>query len=269
MATNSTKEASDLSQHHDLESGGGAAHQVAVQLTPEQFERLYLQPSSSARVGDATRRFGNPTPLGLCAFLLCLTSFAVDAMGLRGGDLTSGLTILGAYYSLGGFILFTCAILEWVLGNTFPFVVFGVFSGFWISFAMLLQPSLGIQAAFGGNGTVPRDYYSGVAIYLVMWGILCTILLVASLRTNLVFASVFLWVTLAFYTLGGGYYSLGQGQTAIAARLFKTGGASAFLCSLSGWYMFIVTILLAVDFPYIPPVGDLSTRILQRKVRTE
>lgn len=67
---------------HDIESqlGGGLSRQMSVrpsrahptrrfsehvssqvQLTAEQFERLYLQPGGTAAKGDAAKRYGNPS----------------------------------------------------------------------------------------------------------------------------------------------------------------------------------------------------------------
>lgn len=118
---------------HDLEAGnlglldsnGGASlrRQISVQLTSEQFERLYLQPGGAKAKGDLAKvrshaqiatlfcdllcsplrlfdcsavvprsdgtdsgsgdqqRFGNPTPLGIASFLLCLTPFSCYLMG--------------------------------------------------------------------------------------------------------------------------------------------------------------------------------------------
>lgn len=70
---------------------------------------------------------------------------------------------------IGGVGLYLAAILEWVLGNTFPSTVFALFGGYWLAFAFLLQPSQGIAAAVGATSL---DYNAGVALYLVWWGVL-------------------------------------------------------------------------------------------------
>lgn len=54
-----------------------------VMMTPELFERLYLQPLSSVK-GDLRKTFGNPTPLGLLGFVIGLTPLACCLMGWRG-----------------------------------------------------------------------------------------------------------------------------------------------------------------------------------------
>lgn len=37
---------------------------------------------------------------------------------------------------------------QWILGNTFPFVVFTSFGAFWLSFAATLQPFYNAYAAY-------------------------------------------------------------------------------------------------------------------------
>lgn len=44
------------------------------------------------------------------------------------------------------------AILEWILGNTFPAVVFGTFGTFWLSFASTLNPSFSAFASYAPAG---------------------------------------------------------------------------------------------------------------------
>lgn len=62
-------------------------------------------------------------------------------------------------------------ILEWILGNTFPFVVFTTFGGFWFFFAVLNDPSVGVAAAYTALDADVQQY-EGLAVYFVVWGIL-------------------------------------------------------------------------------------------------
>jgi uncharacterized protein len=51
----------------------------------------------------------------------------------------------GALQVVGGF-------LEFFLGNTFSFVVFSTFGGFWLSFGATLQPFYGVTTAYTATG---------------------------------------------------------------------------------------------------------------------
>ena len=67
--------------------------------------------------------------------------------------------------------------------------------GFWIAYAIIVQPSMGIAASFASAdaatnsitaaaaGAATRPYNSGLALYFTTWGIICAIYFVASLRT--------------------------------------------------------------------------------------
>jgi len=148
-----------------MQGGAGIQRQISVQLTPEQFEQLYLQPGGTAAKGDLAKRFANPTPLGIVSFLLALTPFSCLLMGWQGATSAGALTQVGGYYFIAGLGLTIAGILEWILGNTFPFIVFTSFGGFWLAFGFLLDPSKGVADALGGNTT--PEYAKGLAIYLL------------------------------------------------------------------------------------------------------
>lgn len=54
-----------------------------VTLSPELFEKLYLQPLANVK-GDLRKTFANPTPLGLIGFSVGLTPLACCLLGWRG-----------------------------------------------------------------------------------------------------------------------------------------------------------------------------------------
>jgi succinate-acetate transporter protein len=80
--------------------------------------------------------------------------------------------------------------------DSFPFVVFTTFGGYWIAFAILNDPMIGVAAAFSATGSATEGsanplFAEGVAVYLVIWGVLVFIYMIGSLRTNVVFVSYF------------------------------------------------------------------------------
>jgi len=66
----------------------------------------------------------------------------------------------GTYYFFGGILQLLGGFLEWVLGNTFPSVVFCTFGAFFLSFAATLTPSF---AAFATYAPVGEDASAGLA----------------------------------------------------------------------------------------------------------
>jgi hypothetical protein len=42
---------------------------------------------------------------------------------------------------------------QWIIGNTFPFVVFGTFGAFWLTFGFTMMPQYNVNDAFVVEGT--------------------------------------------------------------------------------------------------------------------
>jgi len=139
-----------MSSNNDLEKGSTQQFdRPPIQLSSEQYEKLFLQPGGRAPTGTLSYRFGNPTPLPILGYLLVLTPTACYLMDWGGADATSLVAICGPFYFLGGLCMVIGGVMEWVsrvlcyffassksllvqiLGNTFPFVVFTSFGGFW------------------------------------------------------------------------------------------------------------------------------------------
>ena len=167
--------------------------------------------------------------------------------------------------------------LEFILGNTFPFVVFTSFGAFWLTFAATLQPFYYAYGLYsdptkpGGeaNGLNTTGFTASFAFFLVFMGLLCFIYLICSLRTNVVFVVIFFTLVVAFGLLAGCYWQLANGiadnnnpvTMQKAHRLQVAAGAFTFVTCLAGWWIFFAIMLAALDFPFQIPVGDLSTMI--------
>lgn len=61
-------------------------------------------------------------------------------------------TSSATYYFFGGVLQMLTGILEWILGNTFPSVVFISFGAFFLSFAGTLTPSFYAYGAYAPAG---------------------------------------------------------------------------------------------------------------------
>lgn len=141
--------------HHGgaLKGGADLGRQISITLTPTQFEEMYLQPGAKSAAQTANiKAFGNPTPFGIVCFLLTYTPTMCILMGFRGTTPTSLTGLLGVYYLFGGMGMWVSGILEWIVGNTFPGLVFISFGSFWFSLAVVVDPLFGIQTALGATG---------------------------------------------------------------------------------------------------------------------
>jgi uncharacterized protein len=93
---------------------------IAIPL--EVFEKLYLTPQQPA-AGHLRKTFGNPTPAALVGFLLSSTPNACALMGWRGAG-GGGGALLCVFIFFGGMLQIIGGTMEWIVGNTFPCVLF-------------------------------------------------------------------------------------------------------------------------------------------------
>ncbi|KAJ7098563.1 hypothetical protein B0H15DRAFT_821194 [Mycena belliarum] len=114
---------------HDSEKGSVQMEERAglagspIQLTPAQYERLFFQPGGGVRTNGLSkpRQLGNPTAFAMICYLLALTPTSCFLMSWDGTSPTSFPSIVGVFYFIGGLGMTIGGVLEWVLGNTFPF----------------------------------------------------------------------------------------------------------------------------------------------------
>lgn len=120
-----------------------------ITLSSEQFERLYLQPQTQVK-GDLRKTFANPTPLALLGFSVGLTPLAAELLGWRGagGGTGNPQATVGATIWFGGVLLLIAGMLEWVLGNTFPFIVFMGYGCHFLTVATTLTPFFSALSAY-------------------------------------------------------------------------------------------------------------------------
>ncbi|OQV11304.1 hypothetical protein CLAIMM_15160 [Cladophialophora immunda] len=260
---------------------------TTITLSPEQFERLYLNPLKRGE-HSLMKKLANPTPLALASFVVTTTPFSIALMGW-GGAGGNGIALTGAIVFLGGTMLAISGLLEFILGNTFSFVVFSSFGAFWLAFGFTLAPALnvggtlttraigktrppclpsmltdGIKAPYSASGTdnlqglSSEGFVNTYAFFLLSMDILVVIYGICALTTNVVFLAVFGSLVMVFSLLSAAYWRLGVGDTVVGNRLIVGGGASLFVTSILGWYLLMVQLFDTVNLPIKLPVGDLS-----------
>ncbi|OAL23848.1 hypothetical protein AYO20_10868 [Fonsecaea nubica] len=236
-----------------------------VSIPADMFDRMFLQvqnqdPATGGR--SAKQTFANPTPLSIVGFLLCLSPLSCDLMGWRGAG-GNGAASVGAYFFIGGVLMLLGGFLEWVAGNTFPFVVFASFGGFWFSYGATLLPFFN---AFGAYSPDPEDLTAGLAskgfnasfgFFMIFMAVLCLIYLVCALRTNLVFVVIFAGLFWGFTLLTTTFWLLADGGAGAGTTLYIAGASLGVSC-IAGWYLLLALLLSAVEFPITLPLVDLS-----------
>ncbi|PSN68757.1 GPR1/FUN34/YaaH-class plasma membrane protein-like protein [Corynespora cassiicola Philippines] len=236
----------------------------SISISPELFEKLYLSPQTKVK-GELRKTLGNPTPLALIGFLISLTPLSMVLMGWRGAG-GSGASGIGTYFFFGGLLMTLGALGEFILGNTFPFVVFGSFGAFWLAFAATLQPFYNAYGAYSTTGNVVDGlttvgFNSGIGFFMLAMAIMCFVFLICSLRTNFCFFMIFFSLVMGFCMLAASYWQSSNGNAGQAHNLQVAGGAFTFVTIIFGWWIFIAIMLASIDFPIVLPVGDLSNVI--------
>ncbi|KAH8686040.1 hypothetical protein BGZ60DRAFT_543293 [Tricladium varicosporioides] len=208
----------------------------SIAISPELFEKLYLTPAHKVK-GDLRYKFANPTPL-------------------QGSS----------YYWFGGGLQLIAGILEFVLGNTFPFIVLSSFGAFFLTFATTLTPFYNASGAYGANSA---QFHATFAFFPLWMGLLCLFYLICSLRTNVVFVLIFFQLVVALGLLAAGHWQTAAHEVEAAERINTAAGAVAFVAAIAGWYLLLSQLLEVLDFPFQIPVGDLSSFIMSGTQKKE
>ena len=190
----------------------------------------------------------DPGPLGLAAFAGTTFMLSLINSGLVGSHAAPGGGLLpmvaGLALAYGGIAQFAAGIWEFRTGNTFGAVAFCSYGAFWISFYFIVH-SVGENA--------PTEVFSGLGLYLWMWGIFTTYMFFASLRTTGAVALVFLLLAVTFIILGIGNSALAGGHDAINSTI-KIGGYVGILTALAAWYASFAAVINSTFGRILMPV---------------
>jgi succinate-acetate transporter protein len=167
---------------------------------------------------------GDPMMLGLPTFLVGSYALGLTLVGqVPGGLLGAPLPIIMAATATG---LFISAIWAIAIGQSAVASVFGIFAGFWSSFAALV---LGLT--HGWFGVTATAVAGTEEMFLTAWLIAIVMLTLATLRLPLAFTAIFTFIDLAllFVLLGVSSASTGDLKTAgVFAIIFATIGVYCF-----------------------------------------
>lgn len=102
----------------------------------------------------------------------------------------------------------------------------GLFAVFWLSFGLLQLPTLALASAYSTTGSEAEGlaspgYNATVGLYLIVWGFALFTFFIFTLKTNAVFAGIFLFVTMAAWVLAGAYFKVASGDYVMAGHLQK------------------------------------------------
>ncbi len=222
----------------------------AANLPPREAD---LVPESDPTSGRGiTWSPADPGPLGLAAFAGTTFVLSLVNAGLVGDKTHPGGGLLPLIAALalayGGVAQFVAGLWEFRTGNTFGAVAFCSYGAFWISFFFIVQ-------SVAGNA--PAVVFSGLGLYLWMWGIFTAYMFIASLRTTGAVAAVFLLLAITFIVLGIGNSAL-AGTAHVTNGTIKLGGYIGLVTAIVAWYASFAGVINSTFGRTIAPVWPLT-----------
>jgi uncharacterized protein len=174
-------------------------------------------------------KIANPGPLGLSGF--ALTTFILSLANAGILSAAHAGVVIGLAVAYGGIAQFAAGMWEFRTGNTFGATAFASFGAFWISFAFILI-GVGFTKSNAPDNTA-------VGFYLLGWGIFTALMMLASFRTNLATALVFILLAITFFVLAVGNF---QNST----NIIQIGGFLGLATAIVAWYTALAGVLASV-----------------------
>lgn len=183
---------------------------------------------------------GNPALIGLPSFLVGAFALGLFVTNTLSAGVGASIPIIMTATSVG---LTVAAIWAARLGQNAVASIFGIFAGFWASYAALV---LGLVHAW--FGTDKADVAHIQEVFLLSWLVVIGLLTVGTLRLPLAFTALFVLVDAALLLL-----LLGTAQT--STSLVHMGGWAIFGFVAVGAYLYVGSMLAELGGKGLP-VGD-------------
>ncbi|QPG76925.1 Accumulation of DYads [Brettanomyces nanus] len=170
-----------------------------------------------------SNHFANPAPLGLSAF--ALTTFVLSLVNCQARSVTEPNIVIGLAVFYGGLIQLLAGMWEISLENTFGGLALSSYGGFWMSYAAIFIPWFNIAGAY----ETAKELENAVGFYLVAWTIFTYGLCSCTLKSTLMFFSL-------FFMLGNTFLLLTIGAFAESKNVTKAGGVLGVITAFIAWY---------------------------------
>ncbi|MGH3247681.1 MAG: GPR1/FUN34/YaaH family transporter [Trebonia sp.] len=170
---------------------------------------------------------GDPMMLGLPCFIAGSVSLGLALVGVvPAAAIGAAVPIILTATSIG---LFLATVWSASLGQSAVASVFGIFAGFWLSYAVLV---LGLTHNW--FGIAPASAQATQELFLVAWLVVMVMLTLATLRLPVAFTAVFFLVDVALLLV-----FLGVNET--STNLLKAAGYVALAFAAVGVYLYAST----------------------------
>jgi len=186
---------------------------------------------------------GDPAILGLPSFIVGSVALGLALVGVTpAAAVGAPLAIILAATAVG---LTIAAVWAAAIGASAVAGIFGIFAGFWLSYAVLV-----VGLIHGWFGITALAVVNTEKLFLIAWLVIIVMLTLATLRLPLAFTAVFLLIDVALLLLLINTFSASSGLT-------KTAGYVVLVFAAIGVYLFFGSASVATGgkaFPLGKPI---------------
>ena len=169
-----------------------AALDAAAEGSPNS--NVHVEEAAAAQAAATGPLAGDPAILGLPSFIAGSIALGLALVGVVPATAVGApLAIILAATAVG---LFIAAIWAAAIGQSAVAGVFGIFGGFWLSYAVLV-----VGLLHGWFGITPLAAVATQKLFLITWLVIIVMLTLATLRMPLAFTAVFALIDVALLLL--------------------------------------------------------------------
>lgn len=160
----------------------------------------------------------------------CFDNICLSLINANTRDVSHANIVVGLAYAYGGLVQLLAGMWEMAVGNTFGATALSSYGGFWMSWAIIETGAFGITDAYATES----ELNNALGFYLIGWFIFTTIMLVCTLKSTVVFCSLFLFLDITFLLLAIGNFKAADGHSNTA--IMKTAGIFGVITAFIAWW---------------------------------
>lgn len=146
--------------------------------------------------------------------LMPITMQLMEWRGAEGSRSANNANVI--FY--GGVLMWMAGILEFILGNTFPFLVFTTFGSFYSSYGATLIPWFATYQSFAPDasnealGLTTEGWNASYGHYWMAFTVLWLFFTICAIRTNVAFFILFVLIEIGLSLITAVFYYVAQGD---------------------------------------------------------
>ena len=184
--------------------------------------------AADAAAADTAAAGANPALIGVPTFVIGSVALGLYLIGFTGSSANAAIGMVPILFVCTGLGQTIAALWAIRVGAGAVAAIFGIFSGFWLSFALLV---VGLGHNWFGDATAEGAAVAAQETFLLTWLIGVVVLTLVSLRLPSAFTALFALIAVALLLVL-------LGTSAGSTGLLFGGGIAVFAFTLIGVYLF-------------------------------